>query len=136
LEFEKLKDIKFVINKEAPHILGDLLDFWEIGEKEATLKDIRKQFKRIDFESGIAFIKRDAINGLATPGVTWFYQKRYPVKGKRELMFCGCAGEPDKIRPDIKENKCSCIIKRDTKIEDNEIEKFVEKIKEMEKGSD
>lgn len=123
-----VEEVKFIINKEAPFILGDLLDLWELEEeREAIIKDIRKQFKRIGFEGGVETIKRDAIGLCATPGTTWFYQKRYPVQGKRELMFCGCEGEPDKIRPDLKENKCSCIIKRDTEITD-----FVEKIKEIE----
>jgi len=57
--------------------------------------------------------------------VTWFYQKRYPVQGKRELKFCGCLGDPD---GEI--SKCSCITKLDTTIEDDEIEEFVSKLRE------
>jgi len=116
---------KFTIDKSGVEsVFVDVFEILSVDKEvmDSILKDIKKQFRRISFEGGVEYVKRDGLGEIATPGTSWIWSKTYPVKGKRKLCFCGCEGweEP---------KNCSCIVKIDSEITDEEVKEFFNEIK-------
>jgi len=103
-------------------------------EMKAMIEDIQKQFGRIGFEGGIEFVCREGIGQWATPGVSWIAQKRYPVKGGREVGFFHSIGECD--APASERITAGAIIKKGEKFEDSELEEFLRLLAEVDKFSE